>query len=145
MVRDQTPALCRLVIDIAGNDIGVTRALFGHDLNALQHAVQAGAHGLHLAHLLCMGANAAVGKHGFKGRAYRTRAQQARTAGVHTNDVVLIGPAGHEFVDVAALQGFIKSGFDIVGIAAAGRGDFGFSHGQVGISALQAVQVVGQP
>ena len=59
-----------------------------------------------------------------------TGADHARAAGVDADDVVLVGPAGHQLVDVGVLQGIVERGLDLVGIALEVGGlEFGLAHG----------------
>jgi hypothetical protein len=58
------------------------------------------------------------------------RAYGPEIARVHAHDVIFIGPAGHEFVDVTELQRIIKSCFSVVGMAVVCEIGFGRSHGE---------------
>ena len=60
-------------------------------------------------------ADDAVAEHVFKGLTDIVYADQARAAGMNTHHIFIIGPAGHEPLNIAFLQGFIKRGFDLVG------------------------------
>ena len=125
---DHSPALDCFEVNVGGQHIGLRRAVGGHDFNALDDAVNANAQGLHAAHMFNAGAYRAVRKHRFKTTSDRQRADPSRTAWVDADDVVFIGPAGHEFVDVTESQGFVKRGFGLVCMAGVGQGGFSCSH-----------------
>ena len=122
MVRHQAPALRRLVIDVGGNHIDLARAFFGQYFDAFAQIVHTADERLDLAQRLRPGADAALGKHGFKSGTYGRHADQARAARMHANQIVFVGPAGHEFFQVGVLQRFIERSFDIVGRSTQGRG-----------------------
>ena len=78
------------------------------------------------AHLFRVGLDTAVGKHGFERGAHRGMPHHPGTTRVHADDVVLVGPAGHEAFEVAVLQGVVERVFGVVGGTG---GQFGFAHG----------------
>ena len=115
MVRHQAPALRRLVINIGSNHIDLARTFFGQHFDAFAQIVHTAHERLDLAQRLRPGTNTALGKHGFKGGTYGRHSDQARAARMHANQIVFVGPAGHELFQVGVLQRFVKRGFDIVG------------------------------
>jgi hypothetical protein len=70
-------------------------------------------------------------KHRLKRCTYGGYAHDAGPTRVHANDVILVGPAGHQSVQVASLKGVIKHGLQVIGFAAVQGGVFtGFWHGE---------------
>jgi hypothetical protein len=44
---------------------------------------------------------------------------------MNADDIIFIGPTGHELLDVPEPHGFIKGRFGLVGVAVMGQGWFG--------------------
>src|SRR5665647_2450960 len=128
MVGDHAPALSRLVIDIGGDHVGLAQAFPGQHVDALEHAVHAGAHALHPANFFGMNPDRSVGEQGVKHGAYGCRAHQPPATRVHADNVVLVAPAGHELFNVATLKRLVKSGLGVVGAADGDRGNWGSGH-----------------
>ena len=119
MVHHHAPSLGCLVVHVCGQYIGVGWALRGGHFNLFHDAVDRAGHGIDAANVLWPDLQrSAVSKHGFKGRPDRMGAHNARTARVHAHNVFVVGPAGHQSLQVPRLQGVVKRGFDVIGFAA---------------------------
>src|SRR5207253_5223598 len=130
VVRDQAPALGRAVIDVRGDHPCNGWATRRDDFDALQDVVHRTRDRHDLARTLRPGPDGApLAEHRLESRADGGRTHHARTARVDADDLVLVGPARHEPLDVPALEGIVESGFDVVGVAfEAGGLDFGLAH-----------------
>ena len=96
---------------MAGLSLGALRKLESNGQCSLETLVRA-------AQALGRGADRALAEHQLEGLADRRRAHQARTTRVDADDVVLVGPAGHQLLQVALLQRLVERNFDFVGGAA---------------------------
>jgi len=128
-MRHQSPALGCLEVDVGGDYKGLRWAGAAHDVDPLDDAVKADAECLYAPNVFNVRAYRAVRKHRLKTTPNRQRTDLSRTAWVDADDIVFVGPAGHELVDVAEPHGFIKCGFGFVCMAVVGQGWFGCSHG----------------
>lgn len=114
MVRYQPPAFRCTVVHIGGKQVGGMHSVGQHDLHTLRHVMYGTRYGLDTVNLGNGDPERSLGEHRVKGRTDSGRANQAPTTGMNAHDVVLLCPAGHEQVDIAPLQGFIKQGFRFV-------------------------------
>lgn len=115
VVRHHAPALGRAHIHIGGQHKRCGRGIRQVQGDAFDQIVHGAGDGFYLAHMFRMGVDDAVAEHVFKGLTDIVYADQARAAGMNTHHIFIIGPAGHEPLNIAFLQGFIKRGFDLVG------------------------------
>ena len=115
VVRHHAPALGRTHIHIGGQHKRGGRGIRQIQGDAFDQIVHGAGNGFYLAHMFRMGVDDAVAEHVFKGLTDIVYADQARAAGMNTDHIFVIGPAGHEPLNIAFLQGFIKRGFDLVG------------------------------
>lgn len=120
VVRDHAPTLRRAHVDIGGHHIGHGIAFWGVQFNALNQVVHGTRDGFDFAHMLGVCSNHAIAEHGVKRVSDAVSAQQARAAGVHTNDVFFVCPAGHQPLDIASAQCVVKGRFNVIGGAADG-------------------------
>ena len=120
MVRDHAPTLRGAHVDIGGHHIGHGITFGCVQFNAFHQVVQGAGEGLDFAHMLWVCRDDTVGEHGFKRASDAVCAQQARAAGVHTNDVFFVSPTAHEAFYIAGTQGFVKGCFNLIGCAADG-------------------------
>src|SRR5574337_980125 len=131
MVRDHAPALRVAVVDVAGDHMRLGRPFVGHHVDALDHAVHRAGERAHAVHPLRPHRQAAARQQRLEAGADRGGADQPAPAGVHADDLVFVGPAGHQPVEVARLQRFIEHEFGVVSRAADGGGlESGFGHGR---------------
>ena len=55
-----------------------------------------------------------MGKHGIKGGPDGPRADHSGATGVDTHNIILLGPAGHEFFDIGGLKRLVKGRFNVI-------------------------------
>jgi hypothetical protein len=131
MVHRQPPALRGLDKDVGRQHPGAAAAALGighHDL--LDDVMHRAAESVQPALQLRPQRDRAVGEDRFEAGADRRRADQPRAAGVHAGDLVVIGPHGHQLVEIGVLQRLVELGLDIVGRGHQ-RGGLGFGPGHV--------------
>src|SRR6218665_1921116 len=96
----------------------------------LDHAVHGTRQGQHAVDLHPPQNHGAFGKHRRELVTDGAGAQQARPAGPHVGDVVIVRPAGHQFLDVAMPQGLVERRFGLVRRTIEGDGfRSGMGHG----------------
>ena len=132
VVRHHAPALRRLVIDVGRQHESVARPVGGQHLDAFQHVVHALASDSTLRTRAGVAWIAPLPNICSKAARIAAAPTSRGPPGMHAEDLVLVGPAGHQRVDVAALQRLVEGGFHIVGGAAEGGGaEFGLGrHGR---------------
>ena len=130
MVRHQAPALRRFEVDIGSDHAGMRRSVGRHDLDTLQHTVNARTQSFNTPNMFNVRPYRAVCKKRCKGTADSLYTDLAAAARVDANNVFFIRPAGHELVDVTELQRIIKSGFRVVGMAVVCEIGFGRSNSE---------------
>ena len=82
--------------------------------------------------MLWVSIDGAIGEHRAKCLTNCGAANQPRTAWMHTDNVILIGPAGHEFFKITRLQRLIELCFDDVCCTThCGSLKFGFRHAEI--------------
>ena len=106
----------------------MAQAVARHDLQPFDHAVDAAAWGMDALHFLDLHADPALGQQFAKGITDRPQTHQAEATRMDADHLLVIGPAGHQALEVASPQGGIKSFFQFVGF---GIGDQGASHGRI--------------
>lgn len=127
MVHHQPPALWSLVIHISRNDMGGAGAVRREDFDLFKHMVHRTGQGVHPADVFGFDVDCTtVGKQGIKGGANRACATQPGSARMDAGNVIFVGPAAHEFFEIAPLQSFVKGGFDFVRCSAYGGKQFCF-------------------
>jgi hypothetical protein len=114
VVQHQPPALRRLEENVGGEYPRRLRAFGGADVHTFEHMVHGAAGVLDTAHLLRPHRDRPVGEHRIERGPHRAVADDARSARVYAGHVVVVGPGGHQALDVAALQRFVELRFDVV-------------------------------
>jgi hypothetical protein len=130
MVRHHAPPQWGFDVDIGHQGPGAACTFTRQYGQALRQVMQRCLWSVQAVNTVRLYGDGTLRKDGFKAGAYGCRPHDAVATGVNADDLVIVPPHGHHFVDVACLHGFIELRFGFIGRAENGckRGNLRARH-----------------